>query len=218
MDTRIIKPLTALTCVLSLLLSGAASADRGDSHRNKHEQRHITILQVNVDYQSNEIYITGQNLKRGRHDTRVRLADTELTVLTAEENFVSAALPAGLESGDYRLQVSTGRGRDHASNYDLTLGQNLGSAESRYRVLTTTATLNNQGFTDVPTAECAADEFAIASSHSFNDREAGLLIRLVRFAYISSEQLNPRQWNLRFYTPYSFALAPEITVSVTCAR
>lgn len=94
-----------------------------DRHgHDQHESHEPRILQVQVDLESNEIYIHGTQLVQKNIQPGVTLADSELFVTSATENLIIALLKPGTQPGDYLLTVSCPKHDHKGANYDLTIG------------------------------------------------------------------------------------------------
>jgi hypothetical protein len=85
--------------------------------------RRLTITEVFVDFDHEQIIITGEYLDRGRIPTvLLGKRSTPLTLISYSDSEIVVDLPPGLPDGDYRLTVSTGRAFRNKDTYDLTIG------------------------------------------------------------------------------------------------
>jgi hypothetical protein len=102
--------------LLSVLILGAAQAAPPGGHLN--------ITEVFVDFDNNELVITGEDFGFGPGPTVVTLGEVgDLTISSEMDTEIVAALPAGgVADGDYLLTVSRSNGQSQNDEYDLTIG------------------------------------------------------------------------------------------------
>jgi hypothetical protein len=89
----------------------------------KRPQPQLTISEVFVDFDTDQIIITGEHFDGAGIPTVLLGEDpTPLTLISYGASVIVVELPADLPDGDYRLAVSTGQRNWQNDAYDLTTG------------------------------------------------------------------------------------------------
>ena len=90
------------------------------------QRRNILISHVITDESTQELYIHLRPFDTPdaapMQDVTVELGGAELMVLSADSTLIVAALPPGIQPGNYRLFVSPGNRGESLDTFDLTLG------------------------------------------------------------------------------------------------
>ncbi len=134
MPTRIKKVVSSLCSILAIVLaamsSSYAASDGKDDKKGKSKKEELAITEVFVDFNTETISVAGSDFKS---DMTITLGDAsnigdismsctvfpDSTPDIAICDFSSTGVPP---DGDYRLQLSTGKGSKDNIGYDLTIG------------------------------------------------------------------------------------------------
>jgi len=125
---------TALVATLGMLDASIALAGANNGNASSSEGMYIEEVWVGLAEPPGEgggcadlsavahLVIAGGNFLAGREPVVLLGTQGALEVCRAIDTEIIALLPSGLPSGDYRLEIITGRGVPHYDSHDLTIG------------------------------------------------------------------------------------------------
>ena len=118
---RASRLVTLLAIVVSLGLIAVPVAAKKKSGKNG---KHLSIIEVSVDLENDELTITGESLDFGPKSLEVTLGTIgPLTIIgSPTDTTIVAGLPPNITPGDYLLTVSRGNGESQQDEHHLTVG------------------------------------------------------------------------------------------------